>query len=136
MYLRRDLVYPGYVQLAVQLPLVQEVNSDELAELKLYSRTQYLYHLTTRNLLDRRTKGWVFVTRELCAVHPYFSRLPGRKIVIANGIDLERFPHLPLRSTAADTCLFGPPRSLARRGQNPEAGPDVPGMALSPHRCC
>lgn len=106
VYLRRDLVYPGYVQLALHLPLVQEVNSDELAELKLYSRIQYLYHLTTRNLLDRRTRGWVFVTRELCAAHPYFSKLPGRKIVVANGIDLERFPHLPPSTAPQPTLAF------------------------------
>lgn len=106
VYLRRDLVYPGYVQLALNVPLVQEVNSDELAELKLYSPTQYLYHLTTRNLLDRHTKGWVFVTRELCMAHPYFSKVPGRKIVIANGIDIESFPHLPTSSVPQPTLAF------------------------------
>jgi len=103
VYLRRDLFYPAYLRLAWAVPLVQEVNSDELEELRLYNRLQYLYHRLSRRWLDRLTDGWVFVTRELMR-HPYYSRLPGAKIAIGNGIPLNTLPHLPPRS------LEGPPR--------------------------
>ncbi|WP_161540670.1 glycosyltransferase family 4 protein [Rhodothermus marinus] len=105
VYLRRDLVYPAYLRLASKFPLVQEVNSDELAELRLYSRAQYLYHKVTRRFLDHKTQGWVFVTRELLS-HSYFSRLPGRKAVIANGVSLDAFPHLPVSRNDVPTLVF------------------------------
>ncbi len=105
VYLRRDLAYPGYVRLASTIPVVQEVNSDELAELKLYNKMQYVYHRLTRKLLDSRTKGWVFVTREL-QYHPYFYRLPGMKTVIANGIRLNQFPNLPVSPIPEPTAVF------------------------------
>ncbi len=105
VYLRRDLTYPGYVRLASTIPVVQEVNSDELAELKLYSKVQYVYHRLTRKLLDSRTKGWVFVTHEL-QDHPYFHRLPGMKTVIANGIRLDQFPNLPVSPIPEPTAVF------------------------------
>lgn len=105
VYLRRDLVYPGYIRLASTIPVVQEVNSDELAELRLYSRVQYVYHRLTRRLLDFRTKGWVFVTHEL-QYHPYFSQLPGKKAVIANGVDFGRLPNLPISPIPEPTAVF------------------------------
>lgn len=105
VYLRKDIVYPGYVRLASTIPVVQEVNSDELAELKLYSKVRYAYHRLTRKLLDSRTKGWVFVTREL-QDHPYFYRLPGMKTVIANGIRLDQFPNLPVSPIPEPIAVF------------------------------
>ena len=103
VYLRRDLFYPAYLRLAKALPLIQEVNSDELEELRLHSPSQYLYHRMSRNWLDRLTSGWVFVTRELLH-HPYYGRLPGMKTAIGNGISFDGLPHLPPRQSG------GPPR--------------------------
>ena len=103
VYLRRSLFYPGYLKLARMFPLIQEVNSDELEELRLRRRVWYFYQLLMRRWLDGLTDGWVFVTRELM-YRPYYSGVPGMKIAIGNGISFDRLPHLPPRQSG------GPPR--------------------------
>lgn len=105
VYLRRDLFYPAYRRIAQDHPVVVEVNSDELAELRLYSRSQFLYHALTRRLLDTEVAGFVFVTREL-AQNPYYASLPAKKKVIANGIDLESLPVLPPARNQAPVLAF------------------------------
>lgn len=95
VYLRRDMVYPTYVALAETFPTVVEINSDELAELRLYKQfAHYVYHSLSRPLLDRRVKGFVFPTREL-AYSSYYRRVLAHKKVIANGIDFRVIPTLP-----------------------------------------
>lgn len=109
VYLRRDMVYPAYMQLAGRLPVVVEVNSNELAELWLYSKLQSTYHFLTRSFLDRKVKGFVFPTYELLRT-PYYARLRAQKEVIGNGIDLSRLPHLePTKNEKPVLAFIGHP---------------------------
>jgi glycosyltransferase involved in cell wall biosynthesis len=84
-----------------RVPTVLEVNSDDLAEYRLYlPRYQYLHHRATRERTLRHAAGFVAMTHELAGpVEKY-----GRPVaVIANGIELDDFASLP---ASAD----GPPR--------------------------
>jgi len=105
IYIRRDLFYPQIYRIALSLPLVVEINSEELLELKMHSKAQWLYHLFTRPIMDRRVKGMVFVTQEL-AQKGYYGRLCLPKCVVGNGIDLERYPALPVSKSKTPHLLF------------------------------
>ncbi len=94
VYLRRDMFYPAYLWLAKRIPVVVEVNANELAELWLYSKTHYAYHGLSRALLDRRVRGFVFTTHEL-AQSLYYRRFKVPRMVIGNGVDLRKLPQLP-----------------------------------------
>jgi len=105
VYLRRDFFYPAYRRIARDYPVVMEINTNELDELRLYSRSHLLYHALTRRLLDTKVAGFVFVTREL-AQDPYYANLPAKKKVIANGINLESLPILPPARNQAPVLAF------------------------------
>jgi len=105
VYSRRDLYYPPVERLAKSLPLVLEINSDEMAELKIYNKAHALYHVLTRQRLDRHVSGFVFVTRALLHM-PYFSRLKIPKRVVSNGVDLNDLPHLPPTRNAHPNLAF------------------------------
>lgn len=104
IYLRQDMYYPTWRRLALKYPLVVEVNSDVSAELKPYSKGQWLYERVTRWVFWRAVSGAVFVTHEL---QKNACRTCGRKVtvVIANGIDLRDFPILPAPSHTAPPAL-------------------------------
>lgn len=95
IYLRRDLFYPPIYNLASSWPVAVEINSEELIELWLHNKAQWVYHLLTRPILDRRLKGMIFVTHEL-SKKGYYGRLRLPKEVIGNGIRLEDYPSLPV----------------------------------------
>ena len=93
-YLRWDLFYPPMVWFPEQAALVLEVNTDDLHEYALGSRTRSLYNTLTRDVMLTRARALVFVTSELsrCAS---FARYTGRHLVVTNGIDLAAYPELP-----------------------------------------
>ncbi|MCK5016999.1 MAG: glycosyltransferase, partial [Candidatus Peribacteraceae bacterium] len=77
------------------IPTIFEVNTDDLAEYKLLKRGRRLKNIYLfagahylKWSLTRRAKGFVFVTNELSKACR--SKVP--KTVIANGIDLEKYP--------------------------------------------
>jgi glycosyltransferase involved in cell wall biosynthesis len=105
VYFRKDLFYWAYLTLANSLPVVAEVNTDEASELQLCNWIHFLYYRATRALLDRRVKGWVFVTTELMN-RPYYARQRGKKIVIANGIDIHALPSAPQAKNGRPALVF------------------------------
>ncbi len=105
VYTRRDLYYPQLRKMAKDFPLVIEVNSNEIIELKHYSLGQYIYHVLTRRLLDNNVAGFVFVTTEL-ASDEYYSKLRARSKVIGNGINLKEFENIPIELCDVPHLIF------------------------------
>ena len=107
VYTRLDMYYPKVVALARRVPMVLEINSDEVVELAMYSKVQWAYHALTRSLTFRKSSGLVFVTNELAKMEQYYKY--GRPSeVISNGIDLRAFSPLPVAtSTKTRLCFIG-----------------------------
>lgn len=94
VYHRYELYYPELYSLACQIPMVLEINTDDVGEYRLSSRLRNLYNRLTRVWLLKQAGGIVFVTTEL-SQKPYFARYYQEGAVIGNSIDLSRFPLLP-----------------------------------------
>jgi hypothetical protein len=90
IYHRFDLYYPFLKRLLRKYPSVLEINSNDLAEMRS-SPGRYLYHLLTRSKVLKVSKGFVFVSKEL-SEEKHYSRYAKSKIVIGNGIELDKFP--------------------------------------------
>jgi hypothetical protein len=91
IYHRFDLYYPFLKSLLNKYPSVLEINSNDLAEMRLSRGIRYWYHLLTRKQVLKVSKGYVFVSKEL-SEEKHYSRYAKSKIVIGNGIELDKFP--------------------------------------------
>ncbi len=93
VYLRLTSYFPALQKLLKQLPVVVEINTDDVAEYQLtMSRKAYLYHRLTRGRLLSGARGMVAVTGELAE---RFAGWTSQLSVVSNGIrleDLEPFP--------------------------------------------
>ena len=105
LYLRQDLFYPPMLWFPAHVPVVIEVNTDDLAEAALGSRIRQRYHAWTRRFLLRRAAAFVFVTAELSRL-PSFARTTARREVISNGIDLAAYPVLPPVADGPPSIVF------------------------------
>lgn len=93
VYHRYDLYMPALQRLAQIMPMILEINTEDVVEYCLRGRLRCWYNLFTRSLLLREAAGLVFVTEELSR-SPHFRRYPKPFTVVANGIDLEDYPLL------------------------------------------
>ena len=107
-----DLVYSRIFLLALaldrlhrRLPLVHEVNSDDVIEFPRYASRLGRLHPRTRHLTLRRVDGFVFVTDELRR-NVGFQRYDVPSIVIGNGIDTHSVPRHPAPSNDRPRLLF------------------------------
>lgn len=93
-YMRFNTFFPAFRNLAEQVPLILEINTDDVLE---YRRTlppvKYLYHRLTRNLLLKKASGFVFMTNELA---DRFAGYNKPSITLGNGIEFS-------------TCALSPP---------------------------
>lgn len=94
VYHRYDLYMPPLGRLALKLPLVLEINTDDLKEYCLSLGLRCWYNRLTRRLLLNKVAGMVFVTHELSRL-PHFARFGKPFIVIGNGIALQDYPQFP-----------------------------------------
>lgn len=94
VYFRQDLWSPAIERLAGAIPLVLEVNTDDLAEARLGRLRRRLFLAATRDRLLRRAAAGVFVTAEL-GRSPRFAALSGPRLVLGNGIDLDQVRPVP-----------------------------------------
>lgn len=101
IYSRIDMWYPAVWRIAQQIPLVLEINGDELAELRRYSLPFYLYSLCTRGLTLGSARGSVYVSHEIEAM-PANRRHRKPSLVLGNGLRMEDAPPLPERERAGD----------------------------------
>lgn len=110
LYLRQSTVSPSVVGLALALPTVVELNTLDLAELRLRSRPRYWYARATRGFVLRAARGIVSVSHEIAA-HPDVRRLGVPVATVPNGIDLSAFEPLPAPSNPVPRLVFlGAPR--------------------------
>ncbi|MDR6553877.1 glycosyltransferase [Paenibacillus qinlingensis] len=91
IYHRFDLYYPHLNRLLRKYPSVLEINSNDLTEMRSLLGVRYWYHLLTRTRALKVSKGFVFVTKEL-SEKKHYSRYVKSKIIIGNGIELEKYP--------------------------------------------
>jgi glycosyltransferase involved in cell wall biosynthesis len=93
-----------------QVPTVAEINTDDLAEYRLYlPRYQYIYHSALRARILRRSQAFIPVSHELAGLVERYDR-PMR--IIANGIDLSNYRQLPAPHNDRPRLVFlGAPAS-------------------------
>ena len=105
VYHRYDLYMPSIGDLAKRLPLVLEINTDDLKEYCLSRGLRCWYNRLTRGLLLHKVAGMVFVTHELSQL-PHFARFRKPFTVIGNGIALQDYPLLPPPNTQVPRLVF------------------------------
>jgi glycosyltransferase involved in cell wall biosynthesis len=94
LYLRFSWFYPFMYKICSKYPAIMEINSDDTYEVKenLMKDKKYLiyvYYKFTRNYYYRLMTGFVFLSNEM---KDTFSRFKQPNVVIANGIDLSKYP--------------------------------------------
>lgn len=96
VYERHGLYYPAHSGLGRHVPIVTEINGNDLGEWKLKSRSKALYNRATRSRGLRDAAGYVFVTHQLKDASS-FAQFARRRpsLVLGNGIDLESVPWTP-----------------------------------------
>lgn len=110
IYLRQSTVSPTVAVLAASVPTVVELNTLDLAELRMRSRARYYFARVTRSLVLRRARGLVAVSGEI-ARHPSVREFGHPTIVVPNAIDLTRYPSLPpTGNTTPRLAFLGAPR--------------------------
>lgn len=105
IYLRYSIyVYPAHLLMDIA-PVVEEINTNDLTQHEGLGRVYSMYNRLTRGIFLRNIRGLVTVSREL-AVSPAFAvyRKPTR--VIANGINLNKFPQLPAPTNHIPRLVF------------------------------
>lgn len=105
VYHRYDLWMPPLRILGHNMPLILEINTNDLTE---YLRTSFLrglYNCFTRTFLLRKAAGLVFVTHELSKL-PYFARYRKPSCVISNGIALDDYRTLPAPNNPEPRLFF------------------------------
>jgi len=106
VYLRYSVHYPALSGLLRNLPVVLEVNTNDLDEYALQlDPIRFLYHRLTRGLLLKSVRGIVFVTGELQRL-PAFDRWGKASIVIGNGVALGRFERAPAPAGGRPRLVF------------------------------
>jgi glycosyltransferase involved in cell wall biosynthesis len=110
IYHRFDLYYPYLDRLLRKHPSVLEINSNDLAEMRLRPGVRYWYHLLTRTRVLKVSQGFVFVSKEL-SEEKHYSRYAKSKIVIGNGVELDKFPPAAVPQNEQIRLVFiGSPR--------------------------
>lgn len=105
IYVRYALYLPALQYLARRVPMVMEVNTDNLTEFQLRSGVRYWYHRITQRWWVKYLSGIVYVSEELSR-RPYFSRYEIPSVVIGNGIDLDRYATLPPPNNRQPCLVF------------------------------
>lgn len=104
VYLRFSTHFFAFEPLFRALPVIVEVNTDDIAEYTAYLPwTKYLLHRATRNRTLGRAAGIVCVTHELAA---RFRAFAPATAVISNGIDLSAYDALPPAANASVRAVF------------------------------
>ncbi len=105
VYARHGLVHPGIVWAASRLPVILEVNSNDVGEYAATSSWRSAYSRTTRNQLLRRAAGLVFISHELAALR-HFDAGPDNRVAIGNGIRLTDHPPFAAPSNPTPHLVF------------------------------
>lgn len=102
VYLRSMMYYPSHKKL-LTLPVIVEINSKEVDEIKRSSRFWAQYCNMTRGRILHHVKGIVSVTNEIARDVEKYNRPIA---VIPNGIDMENCPLLPAATNSVPHLIF------------------------------
>ncbi len=105
IYHRQSTVSPSVVVLMMAIPTVMELNTLDLAELRLRSPLRWWWARMTRDLALRLASGIVAVSHEIAA-DPSVVRLRRPVTVVPNGVDLEVATPLPPTGNAQPRLVF------------------------------
>ena len=105
IYMRQSTVSPSTVGLALTVPTIVELNTLDLAELRMSSWLRYLYAIATRGLVLRAARGIVVVADEI-GRHETVRRLGRPTVTIPNSIDLDSSDPLPAPANAEPRLVF------------------------------
>jgi len=105
IYLRWGMYASPLRKLFGKIPVVVEINTNDVREHRLLGFPLYLYNLLTRGITLRNASGLVFTTHELAA-EPEFARFNAPGCVISNGIDLDSYQPLPAPHTPVPHLAF------------------------------
>ena len=105
IYCRKTTYHPALKKLASDIPLVVEINSDDVAELRSSSKVRQYANQVTRTWFFKTATGFVCVTSEL-ASNPRFASFGKPTAVIANGIAQGEYPTLPPTSNRHPRLVF------------------------------
>lgn len=105
VYYRGNMYYPYIDILSRKIPMVVEINTDDVCELQLDSKFRYFYNLLTRSLLLKEVKGMIFVSNDL-PKKKYFYNYLKPMIVIGNSINLTQYPYLPYPANSVPHLVF------------------------------
>ena len=105
LYHRYALAYPGLVAAVRRLPVVLEINTDDVSEYRLIAPKKAVLNQATRGLVLGRAAGLVAVTEELAGL-PTVRKYGRPTAVVANGIHLDSVRELPAPSTERPTFAF------------------------------
>jgi glycosyl transferase family 4 len=109
VYARYNLWWPSLPRLARRVPVVIEVNADDIIEQKMgYRLPRRVLNRATRRTVLSACSGLVFVTHEL-ARNPRFASFRGRRAVIANSFDLDSARTVPPATTGTHVVFMGTP---------------------------
>jgi hypothetical protein len=105
IYLRYGMyVFPIH-RLASIAPLVEELNTNDMAQHRRLGKFYGLYNRLTRSLIIARTSGLVCLSDELATI-PHNAKYRKSTRVIGDGIDLENIPPLPAPENARPRVAF------------------------------
>lgn len=90
VYHRYDLFYPALNKLAKRVPMVVEINTNDILEYGFRS-PRGLYNLVFRDFILKYASGFVFVTHELQDSR-HFTKYKKPSLIVGNGINLNDFP--------------------------------------------
>lgn len=105
IYLRWGMYAFPLQLLSQNIPVIIEINTNDLHQHQLLGHILSTYNKYTRSTTLSMAKGLVFTTNEL-AKDPDFLSFSSKRIVISNGIDLEGYPFFPAPETKIPHLAF------------------------------
>ncbi len=97
-------VFPAHRLMEIA-PVVEEINTNDLAQHEQLGMVYNIYNRLTRGIFLRRVRGLVAVSHEL-ALSPAFAGFHKPTVVIANGIDLDTIEPLPAPNNDSPHLFF------------------------------
>ncbi len=107
VYYRYHMFLPGYLKLASKIPVIIEVNTNDIIERKIQSKIIYIINKFTRNIVFKNSSGIIFVSPELPYIHE-FSKFKKPFLVLGNSIDTSVIPWLrPTKNKTPQLIYMG-----------------------------
>lgn len=91
VYYRYDIYYPTFEEFAGKIPIVMEINSDDISEFRMGNRFRHWFNYISRRRIFSSVKGLIFESHQLSEAR-HFARFGKPYLVMGNSVNLKRFP--------------------------------------------